>query len=90
MKKFALVLLTAALVSCGGGDNGPAPGSEDFTTRFSAQVSFGDSLADVGTYAVGAVAALGGGRFTINGDNTARSPDLTGRNFTELLAAQFR
>lgn len=90
MKKFALVLLTAALVSCGGGDNGPAPGNQDPGTRFSAQVSFGDSLADVGTYAVGAVAALGGGKFTINGDNTARSPDLTGRNFTELLAAQFR
>jgi outer membrane lipase/esterase len=35
--------------------------------RFSSLVSFGDSLSDVGTYAVGSVISLGGGgKFTIN------------------------
>ena len=51
------------------------------------QIIFGDSLADVGTYAVGAVAAAGGGKYTINGDNTAINPALTGKIWTELIAA---
>ena len=49
--------------------------------KFSSQISFGDSLSDVGTYAVGTVAALGGGQFTIN------SPGV--KNWTALMAAQF-
>ena len=81
-KKFALALLAAAvLTGCGSGDDHGRP-------QFSAQISFGDSLSDVGTYAVGTVRELGGGKFTINGDNTGRSPELTGRNWTELIAAQ--
>ena len=32
--------------------------------KVSSQVTFGDSLSDVGTYAVGTVAALGGGKAT--------------------------
>jgi phospholipase/lecithinase/hemolysin len=44
-------------------------------------VVFGDSLSDVGTYDVGTVAALGGGKWTVN-SNTAK-------NWTELLAAQY-
>jgi outer membrane lipase/esterase len=76
------------LVACGGSDDSSTPGDQGSQTRFSAQVTFGDSLSDVGTYAVGTVRDLGGGKFTINGDNTARSPDLTGKNWTELLAAQ--
>jgi outer membrane lipase/esterase len=77
---LALALLVAAtLAACGGSDR-PA--------RFSAQIVFGDSLSDVGTYAVGAVAALGGGKYTINGDNTAINAALTGKNWTELMAAQ--
>lgn len=63
-----IVLCTAILVSCGGRAN------------FTAQVSFGDSLSDVGTYKVGAVAALGGGQFTIN------SGDGTPTNWTEFTA----
>jgi outer membrane lipase/esterase len=90
IKKFALALLTAAmLAACGGSGDSSRPGDQGFQKRFSAQVTFGDSLSDVGTYAVGTVRDLGGGKFTINGDNTARSPDLTGKNWTELLAAQF-
>lgn len=42
-------------------DNGSDP------VEFSQLVVFGDSLSDVGTYAVGTVAALGGGKYTING-----------------------
>lgn len=48
--------------------------------EFSAQVSFGDSLSDVGTYAVGTVAALGGGQFTVN------SPGV--QNWTAVMAAK--
>jgi outer membrane lipase/esterase len=85
---FALALLTAAaLAACGG--NGSKGGDQALKTKFSAQVTFGDSLSDVGTYAVGTVAQLGGGHFTINGNNTATSPVMTGKNWTELMAAQF-
>jgi phospholipase/lecithinase/hemolysin len=85
--KFALALLTAAvLTACGG--NGSTGGDQALKTKFSAQVSFGDSLSDVGTYNVGTVKALGGGKFGINGNNTTISPTLTGYNWTELMAAQ--
>lgn len=84
---LALALLTAAvLTACGG--NGSTGGDQALKTKFSAQVSFGDSLSDVGTYNVGTVKALGGGKFGINGNNTAISPTLTGANWTELMAAQ--
>lgn len=87
---IALALFTAAaLASCGGGSSDSRPGVQASKVRFSAQVTFGDSLADVGTYAVGSIAALGGGEYTINGNNTAVNPTLTGRNWTELMAAQF-
>lgn len=84
---LALALLTAAvLTACGG--NGSTGGDQALKTKFSAQVSFGDSLSDVGTYGVGTVKALGGGKFGINGDNTAINSTLTGKNWTELMAAQ--
>ncbi|MES2100633.1 MAG: SGNH/GDSL hydrolase family protein [Pseudomonadota bacterium] len=84
--KFALALLAAAaLAGCGGGSSG---GDQRPEVRYTAQVTFGDSLSDVGTYAVGAIAALGGGKYTINGDGTATDAALTGKNWTELLAAQ--
>ena len=56
----ALAALT--LSGCGGSSSSTTP-------QFTQMVSFGDSLSDVGTYRVGAVAALGGGEFTINGPN---------------------
>jgi phospholipase/lecithinase/hemolysin len=84
---FALALLTAAvLTACGG--NGPSAGNQTPKTKFSNQITFGDSLSDVGTYAVGGVAALGGGQYTINGNNTSVSAELTGKNYTQLVAAQ--
>jgi phospholipase/lecithinase/hemolysin len=84
---FALALLTAAvLTACGG--NGPSGGDQTPKTKFSNQITFGDSLSDVGTYAVGGVAALGGGQYTINGNNTSVAAELTGKNYTQLIAAQ--
>ena len=85
---FALALLAAAiLTACGGSDNNNSAAQAP-VPKFASQVSFGDSLSDVGTYAVGTVAALGGGKFTINGNNTAINAALHGKNWTELLAAQ--
>ena len=46
--------------------------------RFNSMVTFGASLSDVGAYKVGTVAALGGGKYTVNG------PD--GLTWTEVLA----
>jgi outer membrane lipase/esterase len=87
---FALALLaSAALAACGGSNsNAPRAGNQTPGIMFSSQVSFGDSLSDVGTYAVGAVKQLGGGKFTINGDNTSVNKDLNGKNWTEFVAAQ--
>ena len=88
-KNFALALLTAAaLAACGG--TGSSGGDQSHPITFSQQVTFGDSLSDVGTYNVGAVKAAGGGKFTINGSETAKDPALTGLNWTEVLAAELR
>lgn len=86
--KLALALLTAAVLTACGGGNGPKAGDQTLKTKYSALVTFGDSLSDVGTYAVGTVAKLGGGTFTINGDFTSKDPVLTGKNWTVLVAAQ--
>lgn len=83
---FALALLVAAALAACGGSTG---GDQKLGTKFSSQVSFGDSLSDVGTHAVGAIAAAGGGKYTINGNNISKAPELTGKNWTELMAAQF-
>lgn len=68
--QLAAVLAALVLAACGGGDSGP---------RFHSIVSFGDSLSDVGTYKVGTIAAIGGGKWTVNG------PDA--RTWTEVVAA---
>ena len=75
-------------------DTSPAPSdpvvpvAPPVKPTFGAQISFGDSLTDVGTYAVGTVKTRGGGTFTVNGDNTAIDPALTGKNWTAVLAAR--
>lgn len=87
---LALTVLTAAvLAACGGSSDGTSAEEQKLKTTFSNMVSFGDSLSDVGTYNVGTIKAAGGGKFTINGDNTAVNPALTGKNWTELMAALF-
>jgi outer membrane lipase/esterase len=86
---FALALLSAAVLTACGGGSGPRAGNQTPTeVKFASQVSFGDSLSDVGTYAVGGIKALGGGEFTINGNNTSVNPELTGRSWHELISAQ--
>jgi phospholipase/lecithinase/hemolysin len=64
------------LVACGGGGDG----DQGSRVKYTAMVSFGDSLSDVGTYAVSTIAAVGGGKYTVNGP--------AGKNWTELIAAQ--
>ncbi|HEY8906137.1 MAG TPA: SGNH/GDSL hydrolase family protein [Rhodoferax sp.] len=82
MRQFKLMgaaLVAALLVAAcggGGGDGNQAP-----AVKFTSLVSFGDSLSDVGTYDVGVVKQLGGGKWTVN------SP--TAKNWTELLATQY-
>ncbi|HEY0063988.1 MAG TPA: esterase [Telluria sp.] len=86
---IALAIITATLLSACGGAGEEKPGDQTLRTKFSSMVNFGDSLSDVGSYKVGTIAALGGGKFTINGNNTAKAPTLTGKNWTELMATQF-
>jgi phospholipase/lecithinase/hemolysin len=79
--KFGSVLLMAViLVGCGG--NNDVPGKPKFT----ALVSFGDSLSDVGSYQVGTIAAVGGGQFTINAASSVRASTPTPTNWTEFTS----
>ena len=64
------------LAACGGGGDG----DQSPRVAYTSMVSFGDSLSDVGTYRVSTIAAVGGGKYNING--------ASGKNWTELLAAQ--
>jgi phospholipase/lecithinase/hemolysin len=63
--KYLAVSLGSALLvaACGGGGTG----DQSPKIKFTSVVSFGDSLSDAGTYNVGAVKALGGGIFSVNG-----------------------
>ncbi len=74
-KYISALLAALLLVGCGGG----GAGDQTSKVKFTSQVSFGDSLSDVGSYKVGTVLAMGGGQFTING---------AGKNWTELMATQ--
>ncbi len=77
--RYALSALGAALIlaGCGGG----GAGDQTPKASFSGMVNFGDSLSDVGTYKVGTVAALGGGKYTVNGPNSL--------NWTEIVAKTY-
>jgi outer membrane lipase/esterase len=79
--KWALVFAAVLAIAGCGGDGGGTPASR---IQFTSQVNFGDSLSDVGTYAVGTIAAWGGGRFTVNSTvNDMPAPT----NWTELVAS---
>lgn len=66
--RLAAISSAALIAACGGDDD----------NRFSQVVSFGDSISDAGTYKVGTIAALNGGKFTVNGS--------AGLTWTEVLA----
>lgn len=81
MKQVRMGWLAAAAVAvmlagCGGGGDG----DQSARVEYGKLVAFGDSLSDIGSYAVGVVASMGGGKYTVN------SADA--KNWTELLAAQ--
>jgi outer membrane lipase/esterase len=81
MNKFRsglVFLFVITLAGCGG--NNDVPGKP----KFAAQVSFGDSLSDVGSYDVGAVSFYGGGQFTINAASTVKATTPT--NWTEFTS----
>ena len=82
MRQFkfgSALLMTMVLVGCSGGGS-DVPGKPQFTS----QVSFGDSLSDVGSYQVGLAAALGGGQFTINAASSVKA--FTPTNWTEMTS----
>lgn len=88
MKQFkvlATALAAALLVAaCGGGGNG----DQTPPVKYSAVVSFGDSLSDAGTYNVGAIKAAGGGMFTVNGIAGAIGADpVPSYNWAQLVSA---
>lgn len=62
------ILLTAmiafTLVACGSGSNNDTPANPP--PKYSQLILFGDSLSDGGTYRVGTVEGIGGGKFTVN------------------------
>jgi phospholipase/lecithinase/hemolysin len=89
MKKMKVVLSVVTLALAAGSSTVLAADTPQAAPRFVAQVTFGDNLADVGTYAVGAVTFLGGGKFTINGDASAFRPELIGKTWSELIAPAF-
>lgn len=80
MVKFAVGALSTALVlaGCGGGGSDQASTNN---TGFTSMVVFGDSLSDIGSYKVGVVAAVGGGKWTVNSAGA--------KNWTESVAAQY-
>ena len=80
-KLAAGLVIAAILAGCGSGSG--SAGNQSTKIQFTSQVSFGDSLSDVGTYAVGEVAALHGGKYTVNTLTPSK------QNWTELMAATF-
>ena len=61
------VLVASLLAACGGG----GAGDQSPQVRYGKLVAFGDSLSDLGSYAVSGVAAVGGGKYTVNGGDDA-------------------
>jgi phospholipase/lecithinase/hemolysin len=82
IKRLVCGLAAIVLTACGGQG---APGKP--AVKFSRQITFGDGLSDTGSYAVGTVADLQGGKFTINGDHTKIDAALTGKIWVENIAS---
>ena len=79
--RFAFSALGAAVILAGCGGGGGSGVANINNTGFTSMVVFGDSVSDIGTYKVGAIAAAGGGKFTVN--------SATAKNWTESIAALY-
>jgi len=84
MKKFHVLTTALAAAAFLAGCGGNEAGDQSPRVAFTQMVNFGDSLSDVGSYDVGAVALSGGGHFSING---VGATGLLYINWTEFLAA---
>jgi phospholipase/lecithinase/hemolysin len=84
MKKFHVLTTALAAAALLAGCGGNEAGNQSPRVAFTQMVSFGDSLSDVGSYDVGAVALSGGGHFSVNGTGAT---GLLYINWTEFLAA---
>lgn len=79
-KWLAGAAVAAALAAgCGGGGGSSSSNGVGLTSL----VTFGDSLSDAGTYAVGTIAAAGGGRYTVNSGTTTPT-----KIWVDAIAAQ--
>jgi phospholipase/lecithinase/hemolysin len=87
MKKFHVLTTALAAAAFLAGCGGNEAGDQSPRVAFTQMVNFGDSLSDVGSYNVGAVALQGGGHFSINGQGAT---GLLYTNWTEFLAAQLQ
>ncbi len=75
-KRYGLIASLATVLAWGlAGCGGSEKASQSPKIVYSSVVSFGDSLSDPGAYKVGAIAAMGGGLFTVNGINGAIGAD---------------
>lgn len=78
--QFLAALVTAlSLTACGGSSVGA--GEQTPKATFTTMVSFGDSLSDVGSYRVGTLTAVGGGKYTVN--------STSAKNWTEIVSAVY-
>jgi len=87
MKKFHVLTTALAAAAFLAGCGGNEAGDQSPRVAFTQMVNFGDSLSDVGSYDVGAVALSGGGHFSVNGKGAT---GLLYINWTEFLAAQLQ
>lgn len=77
-------VLIVGLAGCGG----QISGNQGTKVSYSTVVSFGDSLSDAGAYKVGAINAVGGGLFTVNGITGAVGSDpAPSYTWAQLVAA---
>lgn len=81
LKFGSALLMTMILVGCGGGGTDVSA-----KPKFTTQVSFGDSLSDVGSYQPGLIGSLGGGQFTINAASSVKA--FTPTNWTEMTSVK--
>lgn len=78
MQSIKLILGAAGTALMLAGCSSGGAGDQSTKATYSSMVNFGDSLSDVGSYKVGTVAALGGGKYTVN--------SATALNWTEIVA----